>query len=201
LIRNVLLLLAAAVWVSGVSSTWAAENAATMPGNPADTVLTPEILTNEGVVALASAGFSDAFIMEKIRLSDRTRLDVSVGGLSYLRHNAVTERLVLFILKRSAEPLSTSPTPVQPTTVPTVVKAKLKMKKIAVPMEAVDVIFVPNGMGLPANAALPALPNPMFPIVVTQQPSSYNNPVPATQGRPAVLPKTAPSATDVAWWQ
>lgn len=195
MIRNVLLLLVAI----GVSSAWAAENAAVTAVSPVDTAaLTPEILTNEGVVALANAGFSDTFIMEKIRLSDRTRLDVSVGGLSYLRRNAITERLVLFILKRSAEPVSTSPVPAAPAVVPTVIKAKLKMKKIAVPTEAVSVIFIPNGTGLPANAVLPALPNLMLPTVVTQQPNSYDNPVPAS--RPAVLPKTA-AATNVAWWQ
>jgi hypothetical protein len=199
LIRNLLLLLAVATVCVG--SAWAAENAAIAPGAPADTALGPEILTNEGVVALATAGFSDAFIMEKIRLSDRTRLDVSVGGLSYLRRNAITERLVLFILKCSAEPVSTSPTPAAPAIVPTVIKAKLKMKKIAVPMEAVNVIFVPNGTGLPANAAMPALPSPMLPTVVMQQPSSsYIKPVPANGG-PVALPKTAAPATDVAWWQ
>lgn len=155
----------------------------------AEMTLTPEILTNEGVVALANAGFSDAFIMEKIRLSDRTRLDVSVQGLSYLRRNAITEKLVLFILKRSADTTAPAASPATPAPVPTVIKAKLKMKKIAVPMESVSVVFMPAGLA--SNTAPPTL----APLL---QPSSYANPVPANPGAVKV---SQASATNVSWWQ
>src|SRR2546423_5981531 len=56
-----------------------------------------EMLTNEGIVLLSDAGFSDSFIVEKILLS-RTRFDVSAEGLAYLRNNAISEELVRFIL-------------------------------------------------------------------------------------------------------
>jgi hypothetical protein len=51
------------------------------------------MLTNEGIVLLARAGFSDQFIMDMIRLKD-TRFDVSAEGLAALAENGLTERLI-----------------------------------------------------------------------------------------------------------
>ncbi|MBV9742745.1 MAG: hypothetical protein JO099_03200 [Acidobacteriia bacterium] len=74
-----------------------------------------DILTNEGIVQLSDAGFSDSFIVEKLLLS-RTRFETSVEGLTYLRHNLVSEELVKYILEYSAQsavpvspPVGTSP--------------------------------------------------------------------------------------------
>lgn len=178
---------ASLLFAIAAGGAFAADNAAPIPPYHPDTALQPEVLTNEGVVALANAGFSDAFIMEKIRLTDRTRLDTSVAGLSYLRRNAITENLVLFILKQNAEPSTTAnsaPT-ATPTVIPTVVKSKLKMKKIAVPMEAVNVIFVPAGSAL-ANTS------------ILTQGSSYSNPVPAS---PSIVKLPQMPVTNAAWWK
>lgn len=115
---------------------FAAENSTVVTVGRAETVITPELLTNEGIVALANAGFSDAFIVEKILLSDRTRLDVSVEGLAYLRRNAISERLALFIIEHSAQPLIPPAAPLMPA-----VAAKTKMKKVQVPADAINVTF------------------------------------------------------------
>jgi hypothetical protein len=62
-----------------------------------------DILTNEGLVVLSDAGFSDTFIVEKILLS-RTRFDTSVEGLAYLRRNALSEELVRFVMEHASKP-------------------------------------------------------------------------------------------------
>ena len=62
-----------------------------------------DILTNEGLVILSDAGFSDGFIVEKILLS-RTRFDTSVEGLAYLRRNALSEELVRFVMEHASKP-------------------------------------------------------------------------------------------------
>ena len=51
------------------------------------------ILTNEGVVALAKAGFDEYFIVERIRTS-RTKLDASVQGLISLKEAGLSEDLI-----------------------------------------------------------------------------------------------------------
>lgn len=65
-----------------------------------------DIMTNEGLVLLSEAGFSDSFIVEKIVLS-RTRFDVSVEGLAYLRQNSLSEELIQFVLEYTARPTIT----------------------------------------------------------------------------------------------
>jgi hypothetical protein len=51
------------------------------------------ILTNEGVIALAKAGFDEYFIVEQIRKS-RTKLDASVQGLIALKQAGLSEDLI-----------------------------------------------------------------------------------------------------------
>ena len=81
--------------------------------------LHPEVLTNDGILALANAGFSDTFIRQKIVLTSHTRFDVSVEGLSNLRQNALSESLILFLLEHTAKPSAppSAAAPVAPATV------------------------------------------------------------------------------------
>ncbi len=51
------------------------------------------VLTNQGVVALAKAGFDEYFIVERIRTS-RTRLDATVQGLISLKDAGLSEDLI-----------------------------------------------------------------------------------------------------------
>jgi hypothetical protein len=67
-----------------------------------------ELLTNEGLVLLSEAGFSDSFIVEKILLS-RTHFDISVEGLAFLRRKEISEELTLFVLKRATQPALAEP--------------------------------------------------------------------------------------------
>src|SRR5713226_4323126 len=57
------------------------------------TALSRHILTNESVVILAKAGFDELFIVERIKTS-RTRFDMSVQGLVWLKEAGVTEDLI-----------------------------------------------------------------------------------------------------------
>jgi hypothetical protein len=127
----------------------------------AEPALTPEILTNEGIVALANAGFSDSFIVEKILLSNRTRLDVSVEGLAYLRRNAISENLALFLIEHNAQPLMFTPAaPLVSPVTPVMGTAKVKMKKIKVPADAVNVTFEHAGVAPVATFANPVMAQP-----------------------------------------
>jgi hypothetical protein len=136
--------------------------------------LPADVLTNEGVVQLSNAGFSDAFIVQKILLS-RTRLDTTVEGLTFLRRNSVSERLIEYILQHEAEPMPAAGSPVAQAAPPAVIRMKVVKTKLLVPVNE-----VPGGSGLfhrqaayfavypgaqPAYAlpAHPLLQSPLFP--------------------------------------
>ncbi len=57
------------------------------------TLLSRHLLTNDGVVQLAKAGFDELFIIERIKTS-RTRFDTSVEGLVALKQAGVSEELI-----------------------------------------------------------------------------------------------------------
>jgi len=87
-----------------------------------------DVLTNEGIVLLSDAGFSDSFIVEKMLLS-RTRFDVSVEGLAFLIRNGISQELVQFIMERSAKPNSLASATASPNYVP----MKVEKRKVLVP--------------------------------------------------------------------
>jgi hypothetical protein len=95
--------------------------------------LPPDVLTNEGIAQLSNAGFSDAFIVQKILLS-RTRLDTTVEGLTFLRHSSVSERLIEYILQHEAQPMPPATAPgVQPGP-PSLMRMKVVKTKLLVPV-------------------------------------------------------------------
>lgn len=107
-----------------------------------EAALPADVLTNEGIVQLSNAGFSDAFIVQKILLS-RTRLDTTVEGLTFLRHNSVSERLIEYILQHEAQPVPPATAPgVQPGP-PSLVRMKVVKTKLLVPANE-----VPGGSSL-----------------------------------------------------
>jgi hypothetical protein len=57
------------------------------------TTLSRHILTNDGVISLAKAGFDELFIIERIKTS-RTRFDTSVQGLIAMKESGVSEDLI-----------------------------------------------------------------------------------------------------------
>lgn len=88
-----------------------------------------DIVTNEGIVLMSDAGFSDSFIVEKILLS-RTRFDTSVEGVTYLRRNFISEEMIQFILERSVKPPVTAAAMQVPANVP----MKIIKQKVLVPV-------------------------------------------------------------------
>ena len=70
--------------------------AATLPLAAQDyaaTLLSRHILTNDGVIMLAKAGFDELFIIERIKTS-RTRFDTTVEGLIAMKEAGVSEDLI-----------------------------------------------------------------------------------------------------------
>jgi len=56
-------------------------------------VVSRHVLTNEGIIALAKAGFDEWFIVERIRTT-RTHFDASVQGLVNLKQAGLSEDLI-----------------------------------------------------------------------------------------------------------
>jgi hypothetical protein len=57
------------------------------------------VLTNQGIVALAEAGYTEAFLVDLIRLKP-TRFDTTAEGLAYLGQHGVSEVIVRAMLAR-----------------------------------------------------------------------------------------------------
>ncbi len=131
-----------------------------------EVTLSRDVLTNEGVVALADAGYSPAFIMEKIRMTSRTHFDTTVEGLTYLRRNAIPEDLVECMIDPVEQGSASGPKAVS-APVPLVLAGKRKSKKLVVRIprmvEPAPIVYVyyggnPNSFVEPnATAPVPAL--------------------------------------------
>ncbi|MBK9166631.1 MAG: hypothetical protein IPM24_04110 [Bryobacterales bacterium] len=100
-----------------------------VPAAAADVPAARDVLTNEGLVTLAAAGFSEQFLVEKIRRS-RTRFDTSVEGLVYLRGNGLSEELIRGLLERETK--TTTPAASAPASVLPVVMIRSGMWKTRV---------------------------------------------------------------------
>jgi hypothetical protein len=110
---------------------------------PAQVALPADVLTNEGIVQLSNAGFSDSFIVQKILLS-RTRLDTTVEGLTLLRHNSVSERLIEYVMEHEAQP-AVSAAPGKAPAAPTAALTHMKVVKVKLIVPVED---GPRGSGL-----------------------------------------------------
>lgn len=131
------------------SAVLAADTPAVVTVRP-EPVLPRDIMTNEGLVLLSDAGFSDSFIVVKIQLS-RTRFDTSAEGLAALRRNSVSEELVLFILAHEARPVVGVPPRAQ-----AIVPMKVVKQRVLVPIEqapADAVSFLPSPVPVTAVRA------------------------------------------------
>jgi hypothetical protein len=168
-----------------VVTAFAAEAPAGFSNTRAEGAVSPEVLTNEGIVALADAGFSDAFIVEKILISNRTRFNTSAEGLAYLRRNGIPQGLVQFVVEHSAQPL-VLPGPAAPVAVPVPVQP-------LAPVQPVQVIAKPVPM--PVQPVVAAAPVPAVASVPVIAPAPVVAPVvPTTFVQPAAVIPTAVAA-------
>lgn len=65
---------------------------AATPGTPGD-----RVLSNEGLVVLARAGYNERFLIELIQ-TQPSRFDTSVEGLVYLAKQGISEKLVRIVI-------------------------------------------------------------------------------------------------------
>lgn len=64
--------------------------------------LSRHVLTNDGVIALAKAGFDETFIAERI-VTSRTKLDASIEGMLGLKKAGLSEDLIRVVVWREAQ--------------------------------------------------------------------------------------------------
>lgn len=128
-----------------VSSSWAAA-ASLFVISAAATAATPErALTNEGLVVLARAGYSELFLIEIIQ-SQPHRFDTSVEGLVYLLKQGVSEKIVRAVIaeQKAVERRENDGDPPPPA--PAFVRVKRVNQKVLVPIsptpQADSVIFI-----------------------------------------------------------
>ena len=67
-------------------------------------------MNNEGIVDLARAGFSEAFILDLVQYK-RTKFDTSVEGLTLLAKKGLSERVIRAIVANSDKPEAGSVSP------------------------------------------------------------------------------------------
>ncbi|MEQ1946187.1 MAG: hypothetical protein ABL995_03295 [Bryobacteraceae bacterium] len=89
------------------------------------TALSRHVLTNDSVIALASAGFDELFIIERIRTS-RTRFDTSVDGLIALKQGGISEDVIRIIAQQD---IRNYPTPLQAAPAGSVEAGKVRVEK------------------------------------------------------------------------
>jgi hypothetical protein len=123
---------------------------------------TPDVVTNDGLVVLSEAGFSDSFIVEKISLS-RTRFDVTAEGLAGMRRKGISEELVTFVLRHSAKGA------VAQTAAPAPIAVPMKLVKMNVLVPLTNPVSA-SPLALPAS---PALSGPASMPVMSPMGSQY----------------------------
>ncbi|MCS7026369.1 MAG: hypothetical protein NZV14_16340 [Bryobacteraceae bacterium] len=82
--------LVASLFLSGAMLA-AGDNSANSPA--AESPLRRNVLTNQGVVLLAQAGYTETFVIDIIH-HKQTSFDVSAEGLAWLARNGLSERIV-----------------------------------------------------------------------------------------------------------
>jgi hypothetical protein len=147
-----------------------------------------EFMTNEGVVLLSDAGFSDAFIVEKVMLS-HSRFDTTVEGLAYLRRSGLSEELVLFLLEHSAKP-AVAPAAAQ---VPAPIPMKVVKMKVLVPQTGTvpaPPVMMPMSQPLGGSASQWYL-YPSSPVAPATYPVLRSPRLPAVANMPVMTPPNA----------
>lgn len=97
------------------------------------------VLTNEGIVALAEAGYDEAFLIDLI-LYKQTRFDTTVEGLTFLADNGISKRIVRYMIanenKSPGFPVTPAAAPAaepSPRTAAVTTRARLSRQKGPVP--------------------------------------------------------------------
>ena len=166
---------------------YAAEPSATVvSGFHPEAGVSRDVLTNEGVVALADAGYSPQFIRQRVRVAPRTQFDTTVEGLTYLRRSGVPEELVEFMIDPAGQsrPVAGS-SAVMPAAPAMVLAGERRTRKIVVRIPRIPeptplvYLYYPNSGAAAAAAALPAMPN----IAPAQRVMVAAAPVPVTSNK------------------
>ena len=86
--------------------------------------LSRHVITNDGVITLAKAGFDELFIIERIHTS-RTRFDTTVEGLVALKQAGVSEDLIRVMAEHDVRAY---PLPVEAAPAASVEPAKVRLE-------------------------------------------------------------------------
>jgi hypothetical protein len=112
------------------------------------------VVTNEGLVVLARAGYNERFLIELIQ-SQPHRFDTSVVGLVYLAKQGISEKIVRAVIagQKALERRENDGDPPPPPPAPAFVRVKRMKREVLVPVSpppqalaAGSVIFVEEGV-------------------------------------------------------
>jgi len=123
--------------------------------------LPPQVLTNQGVVALSDAGYDEDFLIDLIQIR-QVRFDITAAGLAYLAQHGLCEHVVRAMIARAnshdshpvAAAVAAIPFPVGP--------ARQKMPPAPAALQAGVQMFpmsgtvLSYGAGFPVTAPAPA---------------------------------------------
>jgi hypothetical protein len=105
-----------------------------------------KMLTNEGLVVLARAGYNERFLVELIQ-AQPGRFDTSVEGLVYLAKQGISEKLVRVVMaaeRREADRGEGEEPGKPPAAARTPVRMKMMTQKVLVPVTATPPPLGPN---------------------------------------------------------
>ena len=132
---------------------FAAETTAVQPRFEAEAVertLPRRVLSNQGIVMLSAAGYSEEFLIILIQRKE-TRFDTTAEGLALLANHGVSERIIRCMLANENKPaaeVSTAPA-TESSAPPVVVRGRVVRQKVVVP----DIRATPQTVAAPAMIA------------------------------------------------
>src|SRR4051794_33838076 len=112
--------------------------------DPAPAAVPRHVLSNQGIVTLAEAGYDEDFLIDLIQCK-QTRFDTTVEGLAYLAKHAISERIVRYMIlsqNKVDSPTLTAPAATEPAPM------------VVVPARIVQAVVVPSPAAKLAGTAV-----------------------------------------------
>jgi hypothetical protein len=122
------------------AAAWGAEAPATPAPGPA---VPRNVLTNQGVVLLARAGYSEAFLIDLIH-HKQTQFDVTAEGLAWLARQGLSERVVRAMVANENKEEQTAVVPALFTVTPPASSPPVPRQTVQTPVNVAVPVSMPT---------------------------------------------------------